>query len=156
MPDAASEIVERVSPVAERVVGSEGLELVEVEWRGSSKRGILRVYIDKPEGVTHEDCRAVSRSLSTILDVEELAPGGYNLEVSSPGLDRKLLKLEDYARFAGKRARIRLKNEVAGKKQITVKLCGVDQAEIVVELSSGGEERFPIEEVSLARLVVEV
>jgi len=156
MPDAASEIVERVRPAAERVVGSEGLELVEVEWRGSSKRGMLRVYIDKPEGVTHEDCRAVSRSLSTILDVEELAPGAYNLEVSSPGLDRKLLKLEDYARFAGKRARIRLKNEVAGKKQITAKLCGVDQAEIVVELSSGGEERFPIEEVSLARLVVEV
>jgi ribosome maturation factor RimP len=156
MPNAAGEIVERIIPVAERVVGSEGLELVEVEWRGSSKRGVLRIYIDKPEGVTHEDCRTVARSLSTILDVEELAPGAYNLEVSSPGLDRKLLKLPDFERFAGKRARIRLHREVGGKKQITARLRGVEQGRIVVELSSGEEERFAFEDVSLARLVVEV
>jgi ribosome maturation factor RimP len=88
--------ISQVRQIAERVAASQGLELVELEFRGGGKARMLRVYIDKPGGVTHEDCALVSRELGTILDVEDALPGGaYLLEVSSPGLDRKLLKLAD-------------------------------------------------------------
>ncbi|MBV9086145.1 MAG: ribosome maturation factor, partial [Acidobacteriaceae bacterium] len=84
--------IEHVRQIAERVAASNGLEVVEVEFRGGGgKARMLRVYIDKPGGVTHEDCANVSHEMGTILDVEDAVPGGsYTLEVSSPGLDRKL------------------------------------------------------------------
>ena len=82
--------IERVQQIAERVAASSGLELVEVEFRGGGKSRLLRIFIDKPGGVTHEDCANLSREVSTILDVEDVVPGSYLLEVSSPGLDRKL------------------------------------------------------------------
>ena len=87
--------LEKVREIGERVSQSSGLEVVEVEMRGGGKARMLRIYIDKPEGVTHEDCANFSREVSTILDVEDAVPGGsYLLEVSSPGLDRKLTKPE--------------------------------------------------------------
>src|SRR6185369_5848075 len=93
---------DKVAEIAERVAKSYGLEVVEVELKGSGKGRFLRVFIDKAEGVSHEDCANVSRELSTILDVEDAVPGAaYTLEVSSPGLDRKLLKPADWTRFQG-------------------------------------------------------
>ena len=90
---------DKIREIAERVSSMHGVELVEAELRGGGKARMLRVTIDKPEGVTHEDCADVSRDLSTVLDVEDAVPGGsYTLEVSSPGLDRKLMKAEDYTR----------------------------------------------------------
>src|ERR671939_411030 len=94
--------IDRVREVAERVAASMGLELVDVDFRGGGKARMLRITIDKPEGVTHEDCANVSRDVGTILDVEDVVPGGsYLLEVSSPGLDRKLVQSSDYERFLG-------------------------------------------------------
>ncbi|HSS95850.1 MAG TPA: ribosome maturation factor RimP, partial [Terriglobales bacterium] len=91
--------IEKVREVAERVANSSGLEIVEIELRGGGKARRLRIVIDKPAGVTHEDCANLSREVGTILDVEDAVPGGsYTLEVSSPGLDRKLLKAADYQR----------------------------------------------------------
>ena len=99
--------LEHVRQIAERVTASQGLELVEIEFRGGGKARLLRLFIDKPGGVTHQDCAFVSRELGTILDVEEAIPGGsYTLEVSSPGLDRKLVKAADFERFAGSRVRL--------------------------------------------------
>ena len=88
--------------IAERVAASSGLEVVEVELRGGGKARMLRIFIDKPHGVTHEDCANLSREVGTILDVEDAVPGGsYVLEVSSPGLDRKLSRPADFERFTG-------------------------------------------------------
>src|SRR5262250_2758877 len=93
-----------IRDIAGRVATAQGVEVVEVEMRGGGKARTLRITIDKPEGVTHEDCANVSRDVSTILDVEDVVAGGsYTLEVSSPGLDRKLSKPSDFERFQGSR-----------------------------------------------------
>ena len=93
----------------------QGLEVVEVELRGGGKARMLRIFIDKPSGVTHEDCANVSREVGTILDVEDAMPGGpYTLEVSSPGLDRKLLRAADYERFG---SRVKLMTRESGEWQ---------------------------------------
>src|ERR1700724_2821689 len=99
--------LDRIKDAAERVAHSLGLEVVDVEWKVGRDR-FLRVYIDKPEGVSHKDCEAVSNQLSVMLDVEDLVPGPqhYILEVSSPGLDRKLTKPAEFERFTGRLAQI--------------------------------------------------
>jgi ribosome maturation factor RimP len=148
-------IVERVTEIATRVAVSEGLELVEVEYRGAPNNRILRIFLDKLGGVTLADCENVSRQVGTILDVEDVVPERYTLEVSSPGLDRKLLKLSDYERFAGKRARVKLRHPVDGRSNFSGRLAGLDQGQPALDLEGGGRVRFPIDEIALARLVIE-
>src|ERR1700744_4773868 len=112
--------VERVREIADRVAASSGLEVVEVESLGGGKARMLRVFLDKPAagtdplaGVTHEDCANFSREFGTILDVEDAVPGGsYTLEVSSPGLDRKLTKAADFSRFTGSRMKLMTRQPV--------------------------------------------
>jgi ribosome maturation factor RimP len=111
--------VERVREIAERVAASSGLEIVEVEFLGGGKARMLRVFLDKPAagtdalaGVTHEDCANFSREFGTILDVEDVMPGSYTLEVSSPGLDRKLIKAADFTRFTGSRLKLSTRQPV--------------------------------------------
>jgi ribosome maturation factor RimP len=111
--------VERVREIAERVAASSGLEIVEVEFLGGGKARMLRVFLDKPAagadplaGVTHEDCANFSREFGTILDVEDVMPGSYTLEVSSPGLDRKLTKAADFTRFIGSRVKLTTRQAV--------------------------------------------
>src|SRR5213593_2141395 len=105
---------ERVREIAERVAASSGLEVVEVELRGGGKARMLRIVIDKPAGVTHEDCANISREVGTILDVEDAVPGSsaYVLEVSSPGLDRKLQGAADFVRFTGSRVKVMTREPV--------------------------------------------
>ncbi|MGZ4838671.1 MAG: ribosome maturation factor RimP [Terriglobales bacterium] len=111
--------VERVREIAERVAASSGLEIVEVEILGGGKARMLRVFLDKPAagtdplaGVTHEDCAKFSREFGTILDVEDVMPGSYTLEVSSPGLDRRLIKAADFSRFTGSRMKLSTRQPV--------------------------------------------
>src|SRR3989475_12417173 len=114
---------ERVREIAERVAASSGLEVVEVELRGGGKGRMLRIGIDKSAGVTHEDCANLSREVGTILDVEDAVPGGsYKLEVSSPGLDRKLVRPADYERFTGSRVKLTTRNPVNGNRFFEGKL----------------------------------
>ena len=148
-------IVERIIEIAGRVASSEGLELVEVEWKGSSHNGILRIFIDKPHGVTVADCESLSHQVATILDVEDVIPGHYTLEVSSPGLDRKLLKPSDYERFAGQKAKVKLRHPIEGRATFTGRLAGLDQGQALLEVEGGGRIRFSLDEVALARLVME-
>ena len=96
-----SSIEGRVREVAERAAVERGLELVHVELAGGARAPVVRVFIDKPGGVTHEDCSEVSRHIGTVLDVEDFIPEAYTLEVSSPGLERGLYSLADFERFAG-------------------------------------------------------
>src|ERR1700736_6011186 len=100
------EVVSKVEEIAQRVAASDGIEVVEVELKGGGRNQFLRISIDKPEGVTHADCELVSHQVGTILDVEDVIPSHYTLEVSSPGLERKLLKLKDFERFQGKKAKV--------------------------------------------------
>jgi len=146
----------QVLEIAERIASSAGLELVEAEWKGGSKQGALRIYIDKPEGVTHGDCATVSRQLSTILDVEDFFPEQYSLEVSSPGLDRKLFKAADYERFAGRKAKLRLRDSIEGAKHLTGRIEGLKDGKVAIETGDGSSAIFALEDIEQARLVVEV
>ncbi len=127
--------VDRVREIAERVAASSGLEVVEVELRGSGKARMLRVFLDKPGldksgpgsgdplgGVTHGDCVNFSREFGTILDVEDVIPDSYTLEVSSPGLDRKLTKASDFERFTGSRIKVTTRQPLNGNKHFEGRL----------------------------------
>jgi ribosome maturation factor RimP len=147
--------LERIREAAERVAQSLGLEVVDVEWKVGRDR-FLRVYIDKPEGVSHKDCEAVSNQLSVLLDVEDLIPGQqhYILEVSSPGLDRKLTKPAEFERFTGRLARISTIEPVENQKFFEGRLAGVAGGKIQIEVQ-GRVIAVPMEGIRKANLVVE-
>ena len=122
--------LDRVREIAERVAASSGLEVVDLEFRGSGKARMLRVFLDKPgavsgdplAGVTHGDCANFSREFGTILDVEDAIPDSYTLEVSSPGLDRKLSRPADFERFQGSRVKLTTKEPVQGNRHFEGRL----------------------------------
>jgi ribosome maturation factor RimP len=155
---------DRIRAAAERVAGSLGLEIVEVEWKMGQQR-FLRVTIDKPEGVSHADCSAVSEQLSVILDVEDLVPGPhYVLEISSPGMDRKLLKAADYERFAGRLAKIWTKEPVVAveggrpSNYLEGRLAGITDGTVRVEITTkAGINVFELayENIRKANLIIE-
>jgi ribosome maturation factor RimP len=130
--------VDQVRAIAERVAASSGLELVEVELRGGGKARMLRIVIDKPAagGVTHEDCANLSREVGTILDVEDVVPGNsYMLEVSSPGLDRKLVRPADFERFTGSRVKLTTRNPVNGNRHFEGRLESFSQGRLTLDVS---------------------
>lgn len=151
-----SQAERQIREIAERVAVSEGMEVVDIEVRGAGSRRKLCVYIDKPGGITHADCELISKQVGTIVDVEELIPGPYVLEVSSPGLDRKLLKPEDYERFQGRKARVRLRQPVEGQQNHVGRLCEYRDGAIGLEVGPKRVVRFRFQDVASARLVVEV
>ena len=119
----AETVVDKVRAIAERVAGGYGLEIFDVQYRREAPGMVLRVRIDRPgpasteeDSVSVHDCANVSRDLSAIFDVEEIVPTAYTLEVSSPGLDRLLRKEQDFVRFAGHKARIKLRVPVEGQR----------------------------------------
>jgi ribosome maturation factor RimP len=136
--------MERIQQMASRVAATHGVQMVEAELRGGGKARMLRIIIDKPEGVTHEDCALVSRELSTVLDVEDAVPGGpYTLEVSSPGLDRKLLKPEDYERFIGSRLKVMTREPINGNRHFEGRLESFENGRVSLELLSGRKKPKP-------------
>ena len=148
--------LEKIRAIAERVVTSEGLTLVDVELKGGRVNPLLRVYIDKPEGVSHAHCQLVSEQLSAILDVEDLFPASYLLEVSSPGLDRKLVKPRDFEHFAGRRARLVLREAIGQQKVVEGRLAGFEDGRVRMDLGEGGMAEFELANISKARLIVEL
>lgn len=155
--------LDRIREAAERVSRSEGLEVFDVEWKIGKQR-LLRIYLDRLPGpsnpgglgVTHNDCERVSEQLSVILDVEDLVPGpGYILEVSSPGLDRKLIKPGDYERFAGRLAKVWLNEPLENQKYFEGRLAGY--ADGIVKLALKNREiAIPYAGIRKANLVVEI
>ncbi|MGA8311062.1 MAG: ribosome maturation factor RimP [Terriglobales bacterium] len=136
--------IDKVREIAERVATSSGLEVVEVELRGGGKARMLRIVIDKPSGVTHEDCANLSREVGTILDVEDAIPGGsYTLEVSSPGLDRKLTRPADYERFAGSRVKLTTLRPVNGNRHFEGRLESFQHGHLTLDLSAVKKKRRP-------------
>jgi ribosome maturation factor RimP len=133
---------DRVREIADRVASSVGLEVVEIEFRGGGKSRMLRVFIDKPGGVTHEDCAGFSREFGTILDVEDAVPGGmYVLEVSSPGLDRKLNRAADYERFTGSRVKLMTREPVNGNRHFEGRLESFREGRLTLNLSEARKKR---------------
>jgi ribosome maturation factor RimP len=136
--------VDRIREIAERVAASSGLEVVEIELRGGGNARMLRVFLDKVSaaqgdplgGVTHEDCANFSREFGTILDVEDAVPGGsYTLEVSSPGLDRKLSRAKDFERFTGSRVKLMTRQPVNGNRHFEGRLERFHDARLTLGLS---------------------
>ena len=134
--------VDQVRAVADRVAASNGLEVLDIELLGGGKARMLRVFLDKPAagsdplaGVTHEDCANFSREFGTILDVEDLMPGSYTLEVSSPGLDRKLVKAADFARFTGSRVKLVTRQPVDNNRHFEGRLESFEDGRLTLDLS---------------------
>jgi ribosome maturation factor RimP len=133
-------VEEKVREIVDRVASSQGLEVWDVEFRGTGgKSRMLRVFIDKPAGVTHEDCETVSREVSTILDIEDPIKGAYVLEVSSPGLDRKLRGAADYERFQGSMVKLQTLEPINGIRNYEGRLQNFDGSRITLELPAKGK-----------------
>lgn len=142
----------RVQAIAESVAIDHGLELVHAEVVGPQNKPIVRVYIDKPNGVTHEDCAEVSLHMGTILDVEDFIHSSYTLEVSSPGLDRGLYKRADYERFAGSLAKMKTLRPIGGQRNFRGRLLGIEGEEVVFEDKTSGRIKIPLELVAKANI----
>jgi ribosome maturation factor RimP len=150
------DVSSKIEEIARRVVDSEGLELVEVEVKGGGAQRLVRVSIDKPAGVTHADCELVSQQVGTILDVEDVLPGGrYTLEVSSPGVERKLLKPKDYERFHGKKAKIVLRDAMDGRRTWEGTLAGLAEGRVTLETAPGSSIQLPLDRIEKANLKFE-
>ena len=142
------ELAKLLEPTVERL----GYELADLEVRLGGKGGLIRVFIDKPEGIDLDDCETVSRAVSALLDVEDPVPGNYNLEVSSPGLDRKLTKVEHFQRFAGETVKVQMRLPIEGRRRFRGTLVSSDDENIVVEVD-GESHSLPLKTIDTARLV---
>lgn len=149
-------IAARVRELAERVAIDHGVELVHAEVAGPDNKPIVRVFIDKPQGVTHEDCSEVSTHLGTILDVEDFIHASYTLEVSSPGLERGLYKRSDYERFSGSDAKLKTRQPISGQRNFRGRLLGVDGDEVIFEDRTNGRVQIPLDLIVKANLEVDI
>ena len=142
------ELAKLLEPAIERL----GYELADLEVRLGGKGGLVRVFIDKPEGIDLDDCERVSRAVSALLDVEDPVPGNYNLEVSSPGLDRKLTKVEHFQRFEGEIVKVQMRFPIEGRRRFRGTLVSSDDENIVVDVD-GESHSLPLKTIDTARLV---
>lgn len=149
-------IGDRVQEIAEQVAIDHGVELVHTEVAGPENKPIVRIFIDKPQGVTHDDCSDVSLHLGTILDVEDFIHASYTLEVSSPGLERGLYKRSDYERFTGSRAKMKTREPIQGQRNFRGRLLGVEGEDVLFEDRTSGQIRVPLSSIAKANLEVDV
>jgi ribosome maturation factor RimP len=149
-------VTAKVQEIVERVASSAGVEVVDVQLLGGGGARVLRIFIDKPQGVTHADCEYISQHVGTILDVEDVIPGGrYTLEVSSPGVERKLTKPREFERFVGQKVKVVLRQPVQNQRHWVGALQSFAEGIITLEPSPGQSVRFPLEQVEKANLKFE-
>jgi ribosome maturation factor RimP len=149
-------IAEKVREIADRVGSAEGIEIVDVEMLGAGKQRTLRITIDKPEGVSHADCEFISHNVGTILDVEDVVPGeGYTLQVSSPGVERKLVKPRDFERFVGHKIKVVLRQALEKQRRWEGVLAGFSDGVVALEVSPEKTIRFDLGQVEKANLKFE-
>ena len=154
--------LERVREIAARVAAVDGLEIFDVSMRREAGGEVLRVVLDRPgpaatpeESVSVEDCARVSHELGTILDVEDIVPGAYTLEVSSPGLDRPLRHADDYRRFAGRAAKLVTREPIERQTAFAGRLRGMEGDDVLFEAEGGKQVRVPLALIRRGRLDVE-
>jgi ribosome maturation factor RimP len=157
MPETDREsLIGRITPIVESVGRAAGIEVVEVDFLGGGRQRLLRIFIDKPEGVSHGDCEYVSQQVGNILDAEDVIPGeNYTLEVSSPGLERKLTKRADYERVAGKKAKIITTEPVEEQNHWEGVVRGLEGEAVVIEPSEGRLVHIPLASIKRANLKFE-
>jgi ribosome maturation factor RimP len=150
-------LVEALRALAEPVAARQRCDVVAVELLGGTAGSgrILRISIERPGGATIEDCTRVSRGLSPLLDESDIIDGAYNLEVSTPGMDRPLQREQDFAWFAGCDARIKLYG-MDGRRRMKVRLLGADGGVVRVRLDSGEERAIPLDDIERANLALDL
>ncbi|MGQ0792681.1 MAG: ribosome maturation factor RimP [Deltaproteobacteria bacterium] len=134
MDSVDHKVLDAVAKVLDPLLMGEGFELVHIEYRGEGRGKVLRIFMDKAGGITIDDCAKISRELSSLLDVHDVVPGAYTLEVSSAGLDRPLSKPRDFERFAGKKVKIKTRNQIGARKVFTGRLIGFIDNTVTVEV----------------------
>ena len=155
-------VVEQVRALANRIAGTYGLEIFDVQFRREAGGMMLRVLIDRPgpaataeDSVSVQDCAHVSRDLGAVLDVEDIVATAYTLEVSSPGLDRPLRQPDDYRRFSGRRAKLVMRQPVDGQTFFKGRLGGMDDDAVLIDAEDGRRHRVPVGVITRANLEVE-
>jgi ribosome maturation factor RimP len=149
-------VAERVREIAEQAAIDHEVELVHAEVAGPEGQPTVRLFIDKPGGVTHNDCSKVSLQLSTVLDVEDFIHSAYILEVSSPGLERGLYKRADYERFSGSQARIKARSLINGQRNFRGRILGVKDNNVIVEDQTSGRVEIPLDGIVKSNLEADV
>jgi ribosome maturation factor RimP len=144
----SDELAKLLEPAVERL----GYEISDLEAKVGGQNGFIRIFIDKPDGVSLEDCEKVSMAVSALLDVEDPLPGQYNLEVSSPGADRRLTKMAHFERFSGENVKVQMRfPSIEGRRRFGGKLVSVDETNIVVEVD-GELHTLAVANIEVARL----
>ena len=152
----SSSVAERINKVAEQAAIDHGVELVHAEVAGPEGHPIVRVFIDKPGGVTHDDCSGVSTQIGTVLDVDDFIHSAYTLEVSSPGIERGLYKPADYERFAGSQAKLKTRPAIKNQRNFHGRIIGVENQNVLFEDRTSGRISIPFADIAKANLEVDV
>jgi len=147
---------QRVKEIALIAVGECGVEFVHLEFAGTKRNLVVRVFVDKPGGVTIEDCGKVSRTMEAVMDAEDIIPRAYVLEVSSPGLDRELYSIDDFVKFVGSAAKVRTKVADGTIASLNGVIAGVAEGMIEFDDRSKGRVSFPYDSVVKANLKVDI
>lgn len=145
-------IIEKIEEFAEGFLPSLGLELVEVQYRQEGQGWVLRLFIDGPNGIGVDECAKVSREMNVFLDVEDLIPNAFHLEVSSPGLERTLRNVADYQRFAGKKARVKVRHPIGGEKVFVGLIGASDEFGFELIMEDESTMHFHLDQIRKARL----
>lgn len=149
-------VTERIESIASDIAKSRSVEFVHAEVVGSRRNPTVRIFIDKPEGVNIDDCAAFSQEMESVLDDDDFIPSAYVLEVSSPGIERQLYKLEDFVRFTGETAKVKTSVEIDGQKNFTGRISGVDGDAVVFQDATCGIVRIPFASVVKANLRIDL
>ena len=150
------QIESRLREIAKGAAEAKGLEFVHSEIAGTKRNAVVRVFVDKPGGVTLDDCSEVSRDIEGVLDLEDIIPSSYVLEVSSPGLERELYSIDDFVKFTGEKARMKTREPIDGRKAFKGVITGVDGDSIVFEDRAVGSVTVPYSNVAKANLVFDL
>ncbi len=149
-------VVEKITELGERAAIGTDIEIAEVQLRGGGNARLLRIYIDKPGGVTHGDCALISERLGKLLDEEDAVPGdSYTLEVSSPGVDRKLSRPRDFERVVGQKIKLAIREPIEGQTRFEGKLAQFAEGTLELETAPGHSVQVPFEQVQKANLKFE-
>ena len=146
----------RITELAEQIAASMGMEIVLVEIKGDGNHCVIRAYIDQPGGITLDDCEQFSKRFSVSLDVEDWIPFRYVLEVSSPGVNRPLVKEADFLRFCGKNAKIRTRSPIEGQRNFKGKIVGVTEGRLELEVAPGKQIEIALTDIEKANLMAEL
>jgi ribosome maturation factor RimP len=145
-----------ITTLAEQVAASLGMEIIRAEIKGGGGRSIVRIFIDQPGGISLNDCERFSKQFSVLLDVEDLVPFSYMLEVSSPGLDRPLVKEADFRRFKGKRAKVRTRTPIEGQNVFRGLILDAGEGRLDLEIEPGRKIAISLAEIEKANLIIDI